>query len=62
MGREKFGATLMTMPCQAAVFELLATVVNLCPQLEFVIFEQLGHTLGTASSQAQFRRDYQSDC
>ena len=42
----------------AAVFELLATVVNLCPQLEFVIFERIGNTLGTASSQAQFRRDY----
>ena len=42
----------------AAVFELLATVVNLCPQLEFVIFERIGNTLGTASSQAQFRQDY----
>ena len=42
----------------AAVFELLATVVNLCPQLEFVIFERIGNTLKTASSQAQFRRDY----
>ena len=42
----------------AAVFELLATMVNLCPQLEFVIFERIGNTLKTASSQAQFRRDY----
>ena len=45
-------------PVPAVVFELLATVVNLCPQLEFVIFERIGNTLGGASSQAQFRRDY----
>jgi uncharacterized protein len=41
-----------------AVFELLATVVNLCPQLEFIIFERIGNTLGDVSAQEQFRRDY----
>jgi len=41
-----------------AVFELLAIVWPLFPQLEFVIFERIGNTLTETSAQEQFRRDY----
>jgi uncharacterized protein (UPF0276 family) len=40
------------------VFALLERTLPLCPQLKYVVLEQLGTGLATAASQAQFRRDF----
>ncbi len=41
-----------------AVFELLALVLERCPQVEAVIFERLGHSLGWIDEQFRFRLDF----
>ena len=40
------------------VFHLLRKVLNLCPNLKFVVMEQLGTALETEQSHIQFRRDF----
>lgn len=40
------------------VFTLLQKTLPLCPNLKFVVLEQLGTALDTPESQLQFRRDY----
>ena len=40
------------------VFQLLARTMPRCPQLRYVLLEQLGSGLQSARSQAQFRRDF----
>lgn len=41
-----------------AVFELLALVLERCPQVEAVIFERLGNSLGRIDEQFRFRLDF----
>lgn len=41
-----------------AVFELLKAIMPLCPNLKFVVLEQLGVGLTTPESQAAFRQDF----
>jgi uncharacterized protein len=41
-----------------AVFELLEKVMPLCPNLKFVVLEQLGTALDTAAAQEQYQRDF----
>lgn len=41
-----------------AVFDLLQKTLPLCPNLKFVVLEQLGIALQTPASQAQFRADF----
>jgi uncharacterized protein (UPF0276 family) len=41
-----------------AVFELLKNTVPRCPNLKFIVLEQLGTGLETEQSQMQFRRDF----
>ncbi len=41
-----------------AVFELLEKVIPLCPNLKFVVLEQLGTALDTAAAQEQYQRDF----
>jgi uncharacterized protein len=41
-----------------AVFELLATALKLCPQVEFVIFERMGGTLADPREAEGFRNDF----
>lgn len=43
----------------AEVFELLARIIPRCPNLRFVVLEQLGNSLGTESSRVQFRHDFE---
>ncbi len=43
----------------AEVFHLLALAMPRCPNLKFVVLEQLGTGLRSESSKAQFRRDFQ---
>jgi uncharacterized protein len=45
-------------PVPEPVFELLAIALQQCPQVESVIFEQLGHTLTTNAEQLRFREDF----
>jgi uncharacterized protein (UPF0276 family) len=40
------------------VFELLHQLIPKCPQLKYVILEQIGPSLSTIESQAQFRDDF----
>jgi uncharacterized protein (UPF0276 family) len=40
------------------VFALLERTMPQCPQLKYVVLEQLGTGLATASSQAQYRQDF----
>ncbi|WP_370549915.1 DUF692 family multinuclear iron-containing protein [Hymenobacter sp. BT559] len=40
------------------VFELLARTLPRCPNLKYVVLEQLGTSLKTEASQVQFRRDF----
>ncbi len=40
------------------VFQLLAASLPLCPNLKYVVLEQLGNGLHTAESQQQFRQDF----
>ncbi|PJJ61015.1 multinuclear nonheme iron-dependent oxidase [Hymenobacter chitinivorans] len=40
------------------VFELLSRTLPRCPNLKFVVLEQLGNALQTEPSRAQFRRDF----
>ncbi|UYZ57967.1 DUF692 domain-containing protein [Hymenobacter latericus] len=40
------------------VFRLLALTIPRCPNLKFVVLEQLGHALHTESSRTQFRQDF----
>lgn len=40
------------------VFDLLQKTLLLCPNLKFVVLEQLGIALQTTESQTQFRRDF----
>ncbi|WP_338874465.1 DUF692 family multinuclear iron-containing protein [Spirosoma sp. SC4-14] len=42
----------------ASVFELLETAIPLCPNLRYVVLEQLGVSLATETSRAQFQRDF----
>lgn len=42
----------------SAVFELLQSVMPLCPNLKYVVLEQLGVGLETEQSREQFRRDF----
>lgn len=41
------------------VFELLKQALRLCPNLKFVVLEQLGIALHTAESQQQFQQDFE---
>lgn len=41
------------------VFQLLEKVIALCPNLKFVVLEQLGTALKSAESQQQFRQDFE---
>jgi uncharacterized protein len=41
-----------------AVFELLATALRICPQVEFVIFERMGGTLTDPREAEGFRNDF----
>ncbi|GGF13189.1 hypothetical protein GCM10011383_25460 [Hymenobacter cavernae] len=41
-----------------AVFELLARTLPRCPNLKYVVLEQLGNGLKTESSRTQFRHDF----
>jgi hypothetical protein len=43
----------------AEVFRLLALTMPKCPNLKFVVLEQLGTGLRSENSKAQFRRDFQ---
>ena len=43
----------------AEVFRLLALTMPKCPNLKFVVLEQLGSGLRSESSKARFRRDFQ---
>lgn len=43
-----------------AVFDLLEKVLPHCPNLKFVVLEQIGNTLNTPAIQAQFRSDYET--
>jgi uncharacterized protein len=45
-------------PVPEPVFELLAIALQQCPQVESVIFEQLGHTLTTNAEQLRFRENF----
>jgi len=40
------------------VFQLLKRTIPKCPNLRYIVLEQLGNGLKTASSQEQFRRDF----
>jgi hypothetical protein len=40
------------------VFQLLGTVLPRCPNLKYVVLEQLGSSLHSAESQADFRADF----
>ncbi len=40
------------------VFELLGLAIDRCPNLEVVILERMGNTLGTAPEQQKFQADY----
>lgn len=40
------------------LFELLPTVLQLCPNVECVVLERLGHTLITEKEMDQFRKDF----
>jgi uncharacterized protein (UPF0276 family) len=42
----------------AEVFELLACIMPRCPNLRYVVLEQLGNSLKTEPSRAQFRHDF----
>ena len=42
----------------AEVFELLADIIPRCPNLRYVVLEQLGNSLKTEASRAQFRHDF----
>ena len=42
----------------AEVFEYLENTIPLCPNLKFVVMEQLGTALNTPQEQAQFRRNF----
>ncbi|MFD1873475.1 DUF692 family multinuclear iron-containing protein [Hymenobacter bucti] len=42
----------------AEVFALLARTLPRCPNLKYVVLEQLGNSLKTEPSRAQFRRDF----
>lgn len=44
----------------ASVFELLKDTLNRCPNVKFVILEQLGTSLHDAKSQLQFRNDFET--
>jgi uncharacterized protein (UPF0276 family) len=44
----------------AEVFRLLALTMPKCPNLKFVVLEQLGTGLSSESSKAHFRRDFQT--
>jgi len=41
-----------------AVFDLLARTMPRCPQLKYVVLEQLGNALHTPASQVRFRQDF----
>jgi uncharacterized protein len=41
-----------------AVFELLGLAIDRCPNVEVVILERMGNTLGTAAAQQEFQADY----
>ena len=41
-----------------AVFALLQTILGKCPNLKFVVLEQLGTALNSEEEQMQFRRDF----
>lgn len=43
----------------AEVFALLQKALPLCPNLKFVVLEQMGAALITAESQARYRRDFE---
>jgi uncharacterized protein len=45
-------------PVPEPVFELLTLALQQCPQVESVIFEQLGHTLTTDIERLKFREDF----
>ncbi len=40
------------------IFDLLPDVLTLCPNLEYIIFERLGHTLSHEKEKLQFRKDF----
>jgi uncharacterized protein (UPF0276 family) len=40
------------------VFELLATTMGQCPNLKFVVLEQMSHALADAESQSQYQADF----
>lgn len=42
-----------------AVFHLLEKVITLCPNLKYVVLEQLGTALQSTESQEQFRQDFE---
>lgn len=42
----------------AAVFELLEKVIPRCPNLKFVVLEQMGTALDTAEAQEQYQHDF----
>lgn len=42
------------------VFNLAALALKLCPNIEFVILERLGHTMPELESQKEFRDDYET--
>jgi uncharacterized protein (UPF0276 family) len=42
----------------AEVFELLTHIMPRCPNLQYVVLEQLGNSLKAEASRAQFRRDF----
>jgi uncharacterized protein len=41
------------------VFEMLKSTIPLCPNLKFVVLEQLGNALGTPKQQVGFQADFQ---
>ena len=41
-----------------AVFDLLKKTIPLCPNLKYVVLEQLGTALGTEAEREQFRQDF----
>ncbi len=41
------------------IFNVLPIVLNLCKNVEYIIFERLGHTLNEEKEQKQFRKDFQ---
>jgi hypothetical protein len=42
----------------AQIFEVLPFVLASCPNLQYIIFERLGTSLGQSKEQGQFRKDF----